>query len=281
MHRHVFSAALLATSLGLAASARAEDPIKVEKVAKLEGEAAALDVKGGEFHFVKVEVKHQPDAVAIAKGEANPKEQWRPRITVDFANPGNVKLAADVTVELQDEKGAGLLTCAERAVADPKTKSDYKLLCMSKPMLLADWPRVSQVKLSALVVQAEPTLDRAFAFKKWIADVKTKVGPIVVEKVIVTNTPTEADLEKAQKNPADNTRPKVVLLLSNPTDEKVKVAMTVILEDKDGTAFLKCERTDKLAPNKKSDDLTLCMGNQVKTLDFADITHAHVIVAVK
>ena len=28
---------------------------------------AALDVKGGEFHFVKVEVKHQPDAVAIER----------------------------------------------------------------------------------------------------------------------------------------------------------------------------------------------------------------------
>jgi len=102
-----------------------------------------------------------------------------------------------------------------------------------------------------------------------------------VEKVILTNTPTKEDLEKAQNNPADNTRPKITLLISNPTEEKVKVAIKIILEDKAGTAFLTCERTDKIDPRKKSDDLMICMGNQVKTLDFPDITHAHVIVAVK
>jgi hypothetical protein len=267
--------------LAFAATARAEEPAKVEKTSKLEGENAMLDVKALDVVFEKVQVKHQPDTHDLLKLEKEPKAQWRPRISVDYANPGNVKLALTLSTTLQDDAGADLLTCEDTTTVSPHTKSDYKVLCMSKPLALADWPRVTRVKFKGSAVPAEPTLDKSFPWSKTTAEVKTDVGPIRVEKVVVTNPPDADEFAKAEKNPVSNIHPRVIVLLSNPTEDKVKVVMKVELQDKEGRPILACERTDKLAAKVRSDDFTVCMGQNMKTLDWKELTQVHLVIAVK
>lgn len=269
----------------LALPAYAQDIEKVEKTSKLVKEDAALDlkVKSFDFSFVRVQVKHQPDAKDFAKLDKKPNENWRPRISVDYTNPGNIGLSLDMTVSLVDDAGKEYLTCSDTATVDARKKEDYKVVCMSKAMQLADWPKITAVKFVGNVKMTNPTLDKVFKFndKKNQAEVKTKLGPITVDRVVVTGAPTEAEVKQANDTkPNANCHPRVMLLLSNPTDEKVKVEMRVLLEDKDGTAYLTCDRTDKLAAKKASDDLTLCMGVNMKVVDWPNVTHAHVIVKV-
>ncbi|MGC4117022.1 MAG: hypothetical protein QM765_21160 [Myxococcales bacterium] len=278
----LLSACLLA---GAASSARAQDVEKVEKTSKLANEDAVLELKAKDFDFTfdKVQVKHQPDAKAFAKLDKKPNETWRPRISVDYANPGNIGLSLDMTVSLVDDAGKEFLTCNDTATVAARTKSDYKVLCMSKAMQLADWPKITSVKFVGNVKMSQPTLDKVFKFndKKNQAEVKTKLGPITIDRVVVTGAPSEYDVREANDNkPNANCHPRVMLLLSNPTDEKVKVEMRVLLEDKDGTAYLTCDRTDKLAAKKAADDLTLCMGKNMKVTDWANVTNAHVVVTV-
>ncbi|HEY3448174.1 MAG TPA: hypothetical protein VGK67_17590 [Myxococcales bacterium] len=270
----------------LASPARAQDVQKVEKTAKLVKEDALLELKVKDFDFTfdKVQVKHQPDAKDFAKLEKKPTADWRPRISVDYANPGNIGLSLDMTVTLVDDAGKEIITCSDTATVAARTKSDYKLLCMSKAMPLADWPKITSARFSGAVKMAQPTLDKVFKFndKRNIAEVKTKLGPVSVDRVVITGAPSDAEVKEANDSkPNANCHPRVMLLLSNPTDDKVKVEMRVLLEDKDGTAYLTCDRTDKLAAKKASDDLTLCMGVNMKVVDWPSVTHAHVVVTVK
>jgi hypothetical protein len=259
----------VAVVFALAATTRAEEPVKVEKSSKLDGENAVLELKAGDVVFDKVQVKHQPDNGDVLKLEKEPKAQWRPRISVDYANPGNVKLALTLSASLQDDDGKDLLTCEDTTTVSAHTKSDFKVLCMSKPMALSDWPKVTHVKFKGSVVPAQPTLDKSFPWSKNAAEIKTDVGPIRVEKVVITNPPDADEFSKADKNPASNIHPRVMVLLSNPTDDKVKVEMRIELQDKEVPAKV------------RSDDFTVCMGQNMKTLDWKELTQVHVVLAIK
>jgi len=279
--------ALLALCLvaALSAPARAQEIKKVEKSAKLAGEDAPLELKVGGFDFTfdKVQVKHQPGAKHFAKLDKKPDADWRPRISVDYANPGNVALLLDMTVALTDEAGKELLSCSDTATVSERTKTDFKVLCVSKAMKLADWPKVTSVKFTGAVKEARPTLDQVFALndKKSLAQVKTKLGSITVDRVVITGAPDEALIKEANDSkPNAGCHPRVMLLLSNPTDDKVEVEMRVLLEDESGTAYMTCERTDKLAANRAGLDYTLCFGKNIKVLDWQNVTRAHVIAAV-
>lgn len=279
------SLSTLALAVALAAAAP-EGTKTVEKTAKLEGEDALLDLNVADYDvtFTKVQVKHTPGAKAMVKLDKEPKAQWRPRISVDFSNSGNSKLNLVLTATLADEKGQEFLTCEDQTTVAPRTKSDYKVLCMAKPMALADWPKVSHVKFKGLVVPAETAMEKVYPLNaaKTLAEVKQKLGPITVDRVTIINQPSEAEIKEAtEKNPNANCRPRVSLVLSNPTDEKVKVEIRVLVEDKEGTAYLTCERTDNLTPNKAKDDLTLCQGRPMKTMDWPNVSQVKVIVAIK
>ncbi|MGC4117971.1 MAG: hypothetical protein QM765_26165 [Myxococcales bacterium] len=275
----IVSMASLLTTGGVA---RAEgDLLAADKVAKVVDGAAQLGQKVGELVVERVELHRLPKPENLAKAETNPNDHWNPFLALIVNNPNQAKAILSVTVKLEDESGASLFEGSKTLTIDGEKKTTSVGIDPSMPLRIGAWKSLSQVHLIASVTPL--ALNQAFPLTQAGAPVNQKVGGVVVEQVVLTNVPTAEELDQASKDAGLKTRPKVALLLGNPTDAKVKVKMRVMLEDEGGVTYMDCgERTEKLAPKSHGKSFTLCGGGvRMKTAEWPKVTRARVVFEVE
>jgi len=94
-----------------------------------------------------------------------------------------------------------------------------------------------------------------------------KLGPLVVNELVIRNMPTSSEIEDAlSKDPNDNSRPKFQLGVSNKADVRYAIEVVARLEAADGTVLYSCDRKDSVDRHADNDHTTMCgMFSSVKT----------------
>ena len=255
--------------------------LRFEKSAPITQEGVAtVGAASGPIAFEQIIVRNLPTAEEIQNAKKDSEDRQHPRIYLVVTNSAATAQRLTATVTLEGDDGKSLMTCDATDVVKAKESSAEMRICWTVGMFTADWPKVRSARVVATIEDAVPTLDKVVPLTNSVADIHEELGRLVVEKVVVGNLPSAADIDKAKRDPTESFHPKVLLFLSNPTDEKIKVAMKVVLENAKGTPYLTCERTDKLDPRTHDDDLTLCWTDSLKTLDWAEVAKAHVLVSI-
>ncbi|MGC4119934.1 MAG: hypothetical protein QM765_36225 [Myxococcales bacterium] len=263
-------------ALGLPATALGQT-----KTSPLQGENAELGIRGGpDFVWERVQVKHQPDAVALAKAEADTRLDWRPRITVDYANPGPNKMSLSMQVVLQDVHGTPYLTCEDTATVKAFERHAFTVVCATRPMILRDWPKVTHVKFTGTATPLVGAVDQSYPMARGVAEVRQPVGPLVIEKIIVPNFPTEAEVMAARNNPATKTRIKIVAMVSNTSSDRVRFKITATLIDRTGAVIASCDERNNVRGGVKMDDVTVCSRTDMRTAEWANVVAARVTASI-
>lgn len=272
---------LLATTLALCLPATAGAQGQLTKISPLVGENAELNLKAGpDFTWDRVQVKHQPDAVALAKAEADTRLDWRPRITVDYSNLGPNRMSLNMQVVLQDARGTPFLTCEDNAQVKPFDRHAFTVVCATKPMILRDWPKVTQVKFVGTATSLGGSVDQAYPMARGIAEVRQPVGPLVIEKIIVQGFPTEAEVMSARNNPATKTRIKIVAMISNNSSDRIKFKLTATLVDRTGAVIASCDERNNVRGGVRMDDITVCSRTDMRTAEWPNVVAARVTASI-
>ena len=126
------------------------------------------------------------------------------------------------------------------------------------------------------------TVEKVVLFPKTgTRGLKIKVGPVVLEELVVRNVPDAGDLEKGKTDPGEKWRPRLSVNWSNTGDTKMKVFFTVKLEDKDGQVYFTCETDDTISGGATGDHSSLCMMKSMRMSDFPKVTHVRFILKVQ
>jgi hypothetical protein len=121
--------------------------------------------------------------------------------------------------------------------------------------------------IGSVAVRAEApetgTFDKAFALPANGGDniaVKATVGSIVIDEIVLNNLPNRDEVQVAVTNSSDDKcRPKIAVVISNPTALKMKAKLAAWFEGADGTVFLKCDRKDGIKPFAQADRTDMCV----------------------
>lgn len=110
-----------------------------------------------------------------------------------------------------------------------------------------------------------------------------KLGPLVVNELLIRNMPTSSEVEDAlSKDPNDNSRPKFQLGVSNKADVKYAIEVVVRLEASDGTVLYSCDRKDGVDRHADNDHTSMCgMFASVKTKLWPKISVVRVILSAR
>lgn len=266
--------------LGLAPVHAEELPPATDQVAKVADGAATFGVKVGDVVIERAELRRLPKAEHLAKAESDPNDHWNPFLKLVVNNASQVKTILALTVKLEDASGASLFEGAKSLTLDGSKKVVEVEIDPSIPLRIGTWKSLAQVHLVASAVPL--AIEQSFPLAQTEALVDRRVGSVVVEKVVLTNAPTAEELEQAKADAASKVRPKVSLVLANPTDQKVKVKMRVLLQDEAGATYMDCGwQSEKVAPRARSVSFTQCGGGvRMKAAEWPKVTRARVAVQV-
>jgi hypothetical protein len=266
--------------LGFAPVHAEELPPTTDQVAKVADGAATFGVKVGDVVIERAELRRLPKAEHLAKAESDPNDHWNPFLKLVVNNASQVKTILALTVKLEDASGASLFEGAKSLTLDGSKKVVDVEIDPSIPLRIGTWKSLAQVHLVASAVPL--AIDQPFPLAQTEALVDRRVGSVVVEKVVLTNAPTAEELEQAKADVASKIRPKVSLVLANPTDQKVKVKMRVLLQDEVGATYMDCGwQSEKVAPRARSVSFTQCGGGvRMKAAEWPKVTRARVAVQV-
>jgi len=265
-------------ALGLPAGALAQG--QLVKVSPLQGQNAELGLRVGDFTWERVQVKHQPDAVQLARAEGDTRLDWRPRITVDYSNPGPSRMALKMRVVLQDVHGTPYLTCEDTASVKAFDRHAFTVGCATRPMVLRDWPKVTHVRFAGTATPVGGAVDQAFPMVRGVAEIRQAVGAIVLEKIIVPNFPSDYEIAAARNNPATKTRVKIVAMVSNPSSTKLKIRLTATLLDRTGAVIASCNETENIRAGARMADVTVCPRAELRTIEWPNVVAARVSATI-
>ncbi len=143
--------------------------------------------------------------------------------------------------------------------------------------------------LSAAAVCAEEapqpgSLDKSFALPtkgEDVIPVKIKVGSLMLDQIVLNNLPNAQEVKVAEANDSDDkSRPKIGVVLSNPTPFKMKAKLVTSFEGADGTVYMSCDRKDGVKPYADGDRTNMCFLDSMKTRDWAKVKRVHVVASV-
>ncbi len=142
--------------------------------------------------------------------------------------------------------------------------------------------------LSGVMLRAEePTtgsLDKSFALPTKGQDtiaVKIKVGPLMIDEIVLNNLPNAEEVKIAEANNTnDKSRPKIGVVISNPSAYKMKAKLVTSFEGEDGTVYMKCDRKDGVKPYADADRTNMCFLDSMKTRDWSKVKKVHVVADV-
>jgi hypothetical protein len=146
--------------------------------------------------------------------------------------------------------------------------------------------------IGSVAVRAEEpetgTFDKAFSLPANGGDVvpvKAKVGSLVIDEIRLNNLPNKEEIQVAIANNSDDKcRPKIAVLISNPTAFKMKARLVASFEGADGTVYMKCERKDGVKPFADADRTDMCVFleamKSMQTRDWPKVKKVHVTADV-
>jgi hypothetical protein len=147
--------------------------------------------------------------------------------------------------------------------------------------------------ISAVAVCAEEepktgSLDKSFALPTEGEDVirvKLKVGPLMVEQIVLNNLPRQDEVKVAVANNSDDKcRPKIAVVFSNPTALKTKVKVVASFEGSTGTSYMSCDRKDNVKPLADENRTDACFGfgalTSMQLRDWPKVKNVHIVVNV-
>jgi hypothetical protein len=147
------------------------------------------------------------------------------------------------------------------------------------------------IPAGAVRAEEEPktgSLDKSFALPTEGEDVirvKTKVGPLMIEQIVLNNLPRKDEVKIAVANSSDdNCRPKIAVVFSNPTALKAKVKVVASFEGATGTSYMSCDRKDNVKPLADENRTDACFGfgalTAMKLRDWPKVKNVHIVVNV-
>jgi len=147
--------------------------------------------------------------------------------------------------------------------------------------------------LSVVAVRAEEepkagSLDKTFALPTEGEDVirvKVKVGPLVINEIVLNNLPRKDEVKEAVANNSDDKcRPKIAVVFSNPTPLKVKVKVVASFEGATGISYMSCDRKDNVKPSADENRTDACFGlgalTHMQLRDWPKVKNVHIVVNV-
>ena len=99
-------------------------------------------------------------------------------------------------------------------------------------------------------------------------------GGCSVLSVSLRNYPNEEDVEKARKDPGDNSWVWWDFHVENRGDTKCKISISVEIFDKSGKVVKSSDKTDTVDAHKMDDNIRL--STRMKTLDIVESPKAHI-----
>jgi hypothetical protein len=141
----------------------------------------------------------------------------------------------------------------------------------------------------AVAVSAEEeakagSLDKSFAMPAKGGDVipvKIKVGSLMIDEIRLNNLPNEQEVKVAvANNSGDKSRPKIAVLISNPTPYKMKAKLVTSFEGADGTIYMSCDRKDGVKPYADSDRTNMCFFDSLKTRNWPKVKKVHLVAEI-
>ncbi len=144
------------------------------------------------------------------------------------------------------------------------------------------------VTLLTLVATGSAAAERIWKVDQTVSFAKSgrmalhfKAGPLKFEEVVIHNMPTASDVAKSQKDPSDNSHPKIAVGISNDSGEDMKIRLTVTLEDKAGEVLMRCDRKDSVDGTATNDHTNLCWLDSVKTIDWPRLARVHLTATIE
>ena len=133
--------------------------------------------------------------------------------------------------------------------------------------------------------EAKPgSLDKSFAMPAKGGDVipvKIKVGSLMIDEIRLNNLPNEEEVKVAvANNSGDKSRPKIAVLISNPTPYKMKAKLVASFEGADGVLYMTCDRKDGVKPYADSDRTNMCFLASLKTRDWPKVKKVHLTAEI-
>ena len=140
---------------------------------------------------------------------------------------------------------------------------------------------------AAVLAEEEPkagSLDKSFALPtkgQDVIPVKVKVGSVMIDQIILDNLPNDQEVRVAQANSSnDNSRPKIAVVISNPTPYKMKAKLVTSFEGADGTVYMSCDRKVGIKGLEEDDRFNMCLLDSMKTRDWAQVKKVHLVASI-
>ena len=141
--------------------------------------------------------------------------------------------------------------------------------------------RLALAAAVAAAALALPSTTLAASFDKTIppprtgrANLNWASGGCSVLSVSLRNYPNEEDVEKARKDPGDNSWVWWDFHVENRGDTKCKISIAVEIFDKAGKVVKSSDKTDTVDAHKMDDNIRL--STRMKTLDIVESPKAHI-----
>jgi hypothetical protein len=145
---------LLALLVVFQGSSASEPPFAAEKVVLFpKNGARGLEIEAGPVTLQGLTVRNMPDAEDLEKGKSDPKEKWRPRLSVTYSNSGNEKMKVFFKVTLEDKQGNVYFTCETDDTISGGAVEDHSSLCMMASMKMQDFHKVTHVRF---IIRVQP-----------------------------------------------------------------------------------------------------------------------------